>query len=58
MMNYNHQDCGNCKKRFTHRCDNWKTEKKYLSDSSWCNGWKANKKILKGKRHEGVKTVN
>lgn len=31
--------CSDCDKRMTHRCDNWKAEKAYLSDSSWCGGF-------------------
>ena len=35
--------CNNCKKRMTHKCDNYKAEGKYLNDVDSCAGRKGEK---------------
>jgi hypothetical protein len=31
----NIQSCGNCKKRFSHACSQWKEQRRYPNDSEW-----------------------
>ena len=42
--------CNNCKKRMTHKCDNYKAEGKYLSDGDSCAGWKGEKQSATSKK--------
>ena len=34
------QSCDNCKKRWSHRCEEWKQNKNYPGADQWCYGWR------------------